>query len=306
MQHEQIMLFIESVRLGSISAGGRTLGLSPAAASAAIKRLELSLGVRLLERSTRSLNLTFAGEEYLKLVTPALELLSEAKRRAQDQQCKTQGDIRLSAPSDLGRSLIAHWLIEFQQNYPDIRVNLSACDTQVNLIHNNTDLAIRYGQLADSSLISRQLSHNRRILCASPAYLTQYGIPDSPEELKHHNCLSLNITGGFDSRWVLCHPTKGEMNIDVHGYLHSDDGSLVRLWALEGAGIALKSWLDVCQDIKQGTLSHILTDWGSPDAPLHLLYPHKQFQPARVRLLIEFLVEKFALLTTTNSTEHTK
>ncbi|MAC48368.1 MAG: LysR family transcriptional regulator [Oceanospirillum sp.] len=300
MQHEQIKLFIESVRLGSISAGGRTLGLSPAAASAAIKRLELSLGVRLLERSTRSLSLTFAGEEYLKLVTPALELLSEAKRRARDQQCKTQGDIRLSTPSDLGRNLIAHWLREFQQDYPDIRIDLSVSDVQINLIHNHTDLAIRYGQPADSSLISRRLSHNRRILCASPAYLAQYGEPENPEELRHHNCLSLNINGGFNSRWVLCHPTQGEITADVNGSLHSDDGSLIRLWALEGAGIALKSWLDVCQDIQRGSLCHVLPDWNSPDAPLHLLYPHKKFQPARVRLLIDFLIERFSHLAANN------
>ena len=293
MQHELLTLFVESARRGSISAGGRALGLSPAAASAAIKRLEKKLGVRLLERSTRSLSLTSAGEEYLSMIAPALEQLDEARLYIQEQQNTPKGDIRLSIPSDLGRSLIALWIMEFHQQYPDIRLHLSVSDRPVDLIDDSIDLAIRYGQLSDSSLISRLLLHNQRVLCASSNYLQRHGIPTTPDELINHQCLTISAKSSFNQHWQLQYPEHGKRKVAIRNALQSDDGNLIRLWALQGAGIALKSWTDVCQDIQTKKLIRVLPEWSSLNAPLQLIYVQKQLQPGRIRLLVDFLVKKF-------------
>ncbi len=291
-------LFVDAATLGSFSAAGRKQGLSPAASSACIQRLEAALKVKLFERTTRSLRLTEEGELYRLYGQQVLDLMNEADHALQQGKRLVQGTVTISAPSDLGRNLLLHYLDEFRRRHPDVRFVLSLTDGTANLVQDGIDVAIRYGQPADSSMVARPLFANRRVICASPDCIARYGRPQSPEQLADLPTLVLTTAHWTVNEWRYRAGCKdGEAgtikSVRLTNTQQSNDGEVIRKWALQGHGFARKSWLDVSADVQAGRLVTVLDDFFADPAPLNILYHQNRFQAPRIRLLVEFLQQCF-------------
>ena len=295
-----LRVLVETARGGSLTAAARALELTPAAASAMLKRLEARVGVRLFERSTRAMRLTPQGQTLLDYAERALELLEEGAGRAQSLSGALRGTVRIAAPSDLARSLLLPWLDAFAQAHPGVHVALTVSDRLHDVRRDAVDVALRYGELADSQLAARTLCITRRLPCAAPAYLARHGTPGHPRELAAHRLVSLHIAGRREVRWTF---TRGSgagadsATVPVDAALSCDDGAIVHDWALAGAGIAYKSALDVRDHLRAGRLVALLPDWTGQRYVLSAVLPSNRFVPARVRALVDHLAACFQALT---------
>ena len=290
-------LFVRIVERGGLAAAGRDLGLSPAVVTERLAALEAHFGARLLNRTTRALSLTDEGR---LLLEGARQLVNDA----QDMQARIRlgvqrlsGSIRMSAPQDLGRHRLAPALDAFMAEHPDISVELHLSDGYVDLAAQGIDLALRFGQLKDSSLHAVRLGRNRRLVCAAPAYLEQHGTPQRPDDLAQHNCLLMRFGAGVDHEWAFMED--GHRTVQrVRGNRIANDGHLVRQWCLQGHGIALKSEWDVHGDLQAGRLQVLLPAYEPPPSTLQLLYVGgPAAMPRRVRALVDALVRDFATVT---------
>jgi len=286
-----LRLFVEAARLGSLSAAARRLGRTPAAASATLKRLEAELGVRLIERSTRALRLTGEGALYRDRVAQGLVLLDEAEEVLRRQRDEVAGEIRLAAPVDLVRVWLRSVLDDFQARHPRVSFTLLAGDAMRHLVSEPLDLAIRYGELADSGLVARRLYDGRRVVVGAPSYLARRGRPAQPSDLPAHNCLAFFTHGAPHRRWSFRRGRRA-VAVQVPGDRTSDDGGLIREWALAGYGLAYKSELDVRADIAAGRLEPILRDWQGELSPLNAVFPGSGPRPVRVRRLVDYVRER--------------
>lgn len=268
---EDLRVFVTACGLGSLSAAARELDLTPAVASAALKRLEHTLDARLLVRSTRSLRLTPDGTRYLEHARAMLAAHQAGLNALAHQQQRLSGTLALSLPSDLGRNLLLPWIDAFQQRHPDLALQVRISDRLADLYRQPVDVAVRYGVPRDSALVARPLApENRRVLCASPAYLAARGRPTAPAHLAGHNCLRMILGNTVHDRWQFA--ARGEtQTVTVDGDRVGDDGELVRRWALAGLGIAYKSQLDVAADLAAGRLLPLLEDYKGEAAPLYLV-----------------------------------
>lgn len=291
-----VELFIEVSQAGSISAGGRRMGLSPAAASAAIKRLEGRLDSQLFERSTRSLRLTPAGEDFLGYGMQALELLREGQEQLGTHRHALSGDIHLGVPSDLGRGMLDGVLESFRREHPQVRLIMHLSDGMHDLYRFPVDLVLRYGTMQDSNLIAQKLCDNSRVLCASPAYIKQHGRPQTLDDLLQHNCICFYLNGEIYNRWRI--GLQGRMReYEVHGDRVADDGAMVRQWAVQGAGIAYKSRLDIQADLDAGRLIDLFPAIQGEPSPLYAVYPSRRYQPLRLQTLLVHFQENFGTKT---------
>ncbi|MGN8274402.1 LysR family transcriptional regulator [Pseudomonas sp. SMV71] len=297
LRFDDLQLFVRAADLGSLSAAARVMDLSAAVASAALKRIEQHLGARLLARSTRSLRLTAEGESFLEYARAALSSLDEGRRLLTSGQDQVSGVLQLSAPSDLGRNLLLPWLDEFQREHPGLTVRLLLGDRIADLFKQPVDIALRYGEPEDSSLVALPVAaDNRRVLCASPEYLARHGEPRQLEQLAQHNCLLYMLGSRVHDRWCF-HDGKREVSLTVSGDRFSDDADVVRRWAVAGAGIAYKSWLDVSTDVLAGRLKILLPHLQCERAPLNLLCAHRAQLSKPINLLREMLQVRCAQLT---------
>jgi DNA-binding transcriptional LysR family regulator len=286
-------VFVRTAESGSLSAAARALDLSPAVASAALKRLESELGVLLFVRTTRAMRLTVEGERLLARCRPVLAELQAAEEEALAGRAVVSGDLQISMPSDLGRNVILHWLDEFQTEYPAVRLRVQMSDRLANVYRDPVDLAIRYGVPPDSNMVAMPLvADNRRMLCASPRYIHEHGELNTPHDLAAHNCLCFMLGDTLYNHWRF---TRGDeaIGIDVRGNRIADDSDAVRRWAIDGHGICYRSYLDVAQDIAAGRLRVLCQDWLGETAPLYLVCPDRRQLSPTVRLLREFLEVRF-------------
>ncbi|MFO6419922.1 LysR family transcriptional regulator [Hylemonella sp. W303a] len=294
---EDIDFFVQAGRANSLSEVARRLDVSPAAASASLKRLEAELGTKLMVRSTRNLRLTHDGELFLAQCAQGLELIQSARESLLAGRDIIGGQVQLSLPSDLGRQLVLPWLHAFRQKYPGVHLRLQLSDRLAGIYREHVDVVLRYGEPSDSSLISLPVApKNRRVLCASPSYVRQHGAPRTPEELRHHACLCFQLSDRIHNRWQF--ERRGlATTVEVTGPIVSDDGDAVRQLALLGEGIVYKSNLDVAHDLSKGRLVALCTDWRGEPAPLYLACADRsQLRPV-VKLLREFLIERLQTLT---------
>ena len=296
---QDLSIFVRTVESGSLSATARELDITPAAASAALKRLEQELHAPLFVRSTRSLRLTREGESFLVHCRIALDALRDGVDELATGHQQIRGTLQIAAPSDLGRNVLLPWLDDFHKQHPDIRFRLHLSDRMADLYRQPLDLAVRYGEPPDSSLIALSLAPgNRRVLCASPAYLAQYPALQSPQDLKDHDCLCF-MTGVGDSelhdRWTF---QRGEesLTVRVRGGHVSNDGDIVRRWAIAGQGIAFKSHLDIAQDLAEGRLRQLCPDWQGEASPLYLMCADRRLLSPSVSLLRDFVETRCAAL----------
>jgi len=290
---ENLSLFLRIVQRGSMAAAGREMGLSPATVSERLAALEVHYGTRLLNRTTRALSLT---EEGRVLAEGAPNLLAEAEElraRLHSGATHVAGPIHISAPSDLGRNRIARLLDAFMALHPGISIDLHLGDSYIDLAAQGIDIAIRYGDLADSSLMVRPLAPSARIICAAPAYVERHGFPEHPDDLPRHNCLMMRFRGEVDRAWPFVVDSKPRTMV-LSGDRIANDGALVREWCVRGHGIARKAEWDIAEDISTGRLLPLLRAFEVPPLRLQALYPKGRGQVRRIRLLLDFLAESFA------------
>lgn len=291
-----LTLFLRIVEKGGMAAAGRELGLSPATVSERLAALENYYGARLLTRTTRSISLTDEGRE---LVSGARRILAEAEEleaRIRLGVEKISGTIRISAPVDLGRNRIAPLLDDFMQQHREIHIDLTLSDGYIDLVSEGIDLAIRFGELGDSTLRARKIGSNRRVVCAAPDYFKAHGTPKHPSDLAHHNCILMRFGGLVDSSWRFIVDNR-EKSFVLRGNRIANDGELVRKWCVAGHGIALKSIWDVRDDLNSGALRQILKPFAPPPASLQIVYPAGATQPRRIRLLMDHLSNGFRVRT---------
>jgi len=292
---EDLRIFVAAADHGSFSAAARELDLTPAVASAALKRLELTLETRLFVRSTRSLRLTGDGERYLEYARSAIATLEAGKNAMARDKTAISGTLSVSIPSDLGRNVLLPWLDDFQQQHSRVSFQVRISDRLADLYRQPVDIAIRYGTPNDSALVALPLAeHNRRVVCASPAYLARHGVPQAPADLRRHNCLSFVLGETLHDRWTFDRDG-ASTTVPIKGDRVGDDGDLVRRWALAGHGIAYKSRYDVLSDLRAGRLVELLPDYVTEPSPLYLLCVHRMLLSPAVKRMREFLQERFRL-----------
>lgn len=290
-----IRVLQETARGGSLTAAAKVLGVTPAAASAMLKRLESRLGARLFERSTRAMRITPQGQILFDYATRALELLAEGEAQLASDTRSLVGTVRVAAPSDLTRSVLLPLLDDFVASHPGARLTLSVTDQVQDVVRDTVDLALRYGKLNDSRLVARPLFTTRRVLCAAPAYLKQHGAPESPQQLQQHNCLTFHLNGRRYAVWRF-EKNNEWTEVRIDGDRDTDDAAIAHQWAAAGAGLLYKSELDLIHDLSTGALVRLLPQWEGEHYPLNAILPSNRFIPARVRVLVDFLAERFASL----------
>jgi DNA-binding transcriptional LysR family regulator len=293
---DDVQIFVHTVDYGSFSEAARQLNIAPAHASASVQRLEKALNTRLFTRSTRSMQLSEAGERYLPHARVMIGAVEQGEQALASGRGALSGPLRLSAPSDFGRNLLLPWLDEFQRQHPGLSLHLRMSDRAADLIRQPLDAVVRYGALPDSSLLAMKLvDDNRRALCAAPSYLERHGTPAKVEDLRRHNCLRYVWSEQIHERWRFT-PPGGERTVAVTGNRISDDAYAVRRWAVAGEGIVYKSRLDLIDDLKTGRLVEIFPAEYCELSPLHLICAHRaQLTPSIVELHA-FLSERCSAL----------
>ncbi|MEA3192417.1 MAG: hypothetical protein QOD26_750 [Betaproteobacteria bacterium] len=288
---QQMSVFARVVGAGSLSAAARELGLSPALVSRNLAALEARLGVRLINRTTRSLHLTDEGASYYEACSRLLAEIDEADAAVAAGRVEPQGVLRVALPASFGHLHVAPRIPEFAARYPKVRLALSLSDRSVSVIEEGFDIAVRIAELEDSSLAARRLAPNRRVVCASPEYLERHGTPRLPEDLVHHNCLTTN---DFAMTWDYKDPRGKPGAARVSGRYACDNWEVLREWALAGLGIALKSTWDVYRHLQDGSLVPLFPGYSfHSDVAIYAVYPHRRHLPAKTRVFIEFLAASF-------------
>ncbi|MFE1598527.1 LysR family transcriptional regulator [Methylobacterium sp. ID0610] len=281
-----MQVFTRVATLGSFSAAGRALGLSPTGVTKHVAALEERLGTRLLHRSTRRLTLTEAGRGYLEACERILAEIDEAESAAGAEAEEPRGTLRLNVPLSFGVREIAPALTDFAAAHPGLRIDLGLNDRTVDLIEEGWDLAVRIGHLRESSLVARFLAPCRVRLCAAPAYLAAQGTPRRPEDLAGHNCLGYTLASAEGWRF-------GGRAYPVSGNLRASNGDALLAAAIAGQGLIYQPTFIVSEALRDGRL--VALDLGGEPAvlPIHALMPPGRRQPAKVRACVAFLAERF-------------
>ncbi|CUJ01242.1 transcriptional regulator [Achromobacter xylosoxidans C54] len=281
------------VKHGNLSAAARELGLTPPAVSTRLAKLEQRLGVRLLNRSTRRVSVTQEGELYLAEGSRILADLQALERSVSSSRAQPQGLLRLNATFGFGRAHVAPAISDFARQYPEVEVQLRLTDRPLNLIEEGFDAAVRFGDLPDARLTARKIASNRRLLCASPRYLETFGEPRTPGELQRHRCIVVRENDVAYGTWRLESGSRTE-TVKVRGPVSSNDGQSALEWALDGHGIVMRSEWETAALLRAGRLRQVLTDWATPPADIHVLYPERLNLPAKTLAFVDFLAQRFA------------
>lgn len=288
---ESLKVFVRVVELGSITAGGRDLRLTPAVASNRIKELERRLDVRLFNRTTRKLSPTDVGQTFYDHARQVVQTIEDAEAAISGFSQTPHGTVQVTAPLGVGKRLVAPLIPEFVDMYPDVSVRLRLSDRKVDLLEDGLDVALFIGQPPDSNLKLRKIMDTPRILCAAPSYLERHGVPQRPDDLHRHNCLLLRYPRSPEWFWTLS-TSEGPKRMDVSGSYDSDDGDVLTGWACAGRGIINKPRFDVVEHLRNGELVEVLPETPPEPAMFGCLYPHRRLQDNKVRLFIDFLLER--------------
>lgn len=292
---DNIRTFIRIYELGSMSAAGRDLRISPAVTSARLSQLEEHLGIRLFQRTTRSLTPTEQGKLYYNGARAILEAVEEAEAQVVNITENPKGELYVAAPLGVGRRLIAPQVADFLTKYPDICMRLRLSDRKIDLTTEGLDLAFFLGQPEDSTVRMRKIADCERTLCASPDYITTHGMPESGNDLVggSHECLNLRFPGATEFRWRLQTP-EGIKRFAVSGRYECDDGDVLTDWALAGRGVALKPVFEIADHLMAGSLVRVGVK--TPPAPIQMacLFTHRRRQDPKSRLFLEFIADRIA------------
>jgi len=290
-----LRIFLSVHTAGSLSAAARQLDLAPMQISRRVAALEQEMGVRLFHRTTRSVSLTTEGEAFLPYARQITDAEDGAHMELRPSAIRVMGVLRMTAPSVFGQSIVLPLISDLLQLYPELRVDLDLSDKVVDIVGSGLDLALRVAPLADSELVARKMAENPRVLCAAPRYLEQYGVPKTCTELHSHHCIVLQSV----PRWPLM--INGELQrLRMPWHISTSSVDAVRTAALLGMGMAMLTYWDVVQQLKDGSLVQVqLSDATMEDLSVWAVTSTRRFQPARVKVFLDALQTRLAGVTLT-------
>ncbi len=284
--------FVRVVEAKGFSAAAPALGLTPSAVSKLITRLEARLGVRLMQRTTRALHLTADGELFFETARRIVSDIEALESRLSQERGTPHGLLRVTTSLAFATHQLAPVISEFLARYPRIELELLPTDRVIDMVEEGIDVAIRIGRLADTSFMARRIGADKRLICASPAYLARHGTPRRPQDLARHKCI-INRQHTHLNRWAF--KVGGELQeIEVSGPLAVNEGEAQLQHALQGVGIVRLTRLTVAQAIREGKLVSLLeADSADPPVPINAVYPHRRHLAPKVPAFVDFLIEKF-------------
>ena len=290
---EDLQAFVTVVEAGSFTAAADRLGIAKSAVSRRVSALEERLGVQLLRRTTRRLNVTATGQSFYEHGARILADLDEAESAVVQEHGELRGHLRVALPLSFGLRHMCKPIADFSRMHPRVTFDLDLNDRRIDLLAEGVDLAVRIGRLADSTLIARRLFEARTVVCASPGYLREHGQPKTPEDLADHDCLVYaNLPD--PGRWV-CTDAAGERHsVEVNVTMTASSGDFLCAAAAEGLGLALQPTFIAGEAISRGELQPLLTDYTWPVSPAYAIYPPTRHLSYRVREFIDFLAERFS------------
>lgn len=292
---KQLETYVAVVARGSLAAAARAEGVAPAIVGRRLDALEERLGVKLLVRTTRRISLTHEGSAFLEDCQRLLMDLSNAEASVSAGGVKASGHLRITAPAGFGRRHVAPLVPRFLERHPEVSMSLNLSDRVVDVAAEGFDCAVRVGDLSDSSLVSVRLADNRRLCVATPRYLQQHGVPQSPADLVRYDCLTLSSDASQTRGWAFVVPLAGDpgqrelVHLRPGGPLDCSDGQVLHAWCLAGVGIAWRSTWEVEADIAAGRLQTVLDDYAAPANGIFAVFAQRKHLALRVRLWIDFL-----------------
>lgn len=289
----EMAFFSLLARSGSLSAAAREIDLSTAAVSKRLAQMEARLGVRLLARTTRRVSLTPEGELYLAQARRILAEIDDMERLVAGALAAPRGLLRVNTTLGFGRSHIGPLISQFVKQHPDVQVQLQLTVDPPPLSEDAFDVSLRFGEPPDARVIARRIAPNRRLLCASPAYLARQGVPKSPHDLAQHSCIGIRQGDQAYGLWRLSAGKRTE-NVKVRGPLSTNDGEIAVSWALAGHGIVMRAEWDIARYLRSGRLRQVLEQWQTPPADIHAVYPQRLQTSGRVRAFVDFVAAHFA------------
>ncbi|WP_315708318.1 LysR family transcriptional regulator [Brenneria uluponensis] len=299
---DDLLFFSRIAFLGSLTAVAREQGVSLPAVSKRLTRLEHRLGVQLIQRTTRRLDLTPEGQLYAEGALPILNEIEELESVVGRNQLALRGKLTINASFGFGRRYVAPLISSFSQQHPELEIQLRLASLPVNMLDAGVDIDIRVGEPPDSRLIAHKLMSNPRILCAAPAYLERAGTPTTVAELVAHNCLVLRQYESDYALWRFYRDGE-ELTHRAFGNLSSNDGETIVHYALDGQGIILRSFWDVKAHLERGELVALLTDFKTPDADIYAVYQHRRHVPVRINTFILYLKQHLMVKGVTEATD---
>lgn len=286
-----MQVFVRVVEKGSFSAAAEELRISSTMVGKHVMHLEERLGARLLNRTTRRQSLTEVGGIYYERCKVALAEVEAAEMSATALQQVPRGLLRVNAPVTFGANVLVGAIGDYLRDYPEVHVELSLNDRVVNLVDEAYDVAIRIGNLPDSSLVARKLAPYRMIACASPGYLAAHGTPKTPAQLAAHNCMGFMYSAA-QKHWQFT--DRGETsNVQINGNFKVNNGQALRTAALHGMGIIVQPEVLLADDLAAGTLVRILPNHHLPSQSMHVVYPSSRNMTLKMKSFIEFVVQRF-------------
>ena len=293
MHLDDLGLFLRVAQTLSLSETARQLDQTPAAVSARLKKIEHELGVRLVERTTRSLRLTPEGERFMQTCETMTSAWTRGQTQLRDGARSVEGRMHIAAPTDTSTQFLSGWIADYARAHPRLAVTLRVGDRMHDLPREAVDIAVRYGELHDSTMISRVLVRARRVLVASPRYLERSPPLLCPADLANHRCLAWLSRDQPKVQWSFVSPEGATETIAVTPVL-CGDSLVVRQWAVAGEGVAYKSDVDVVADIRAGKLVQLLGQYQGEAVPISAVMTSGRFVPARVRAMVDYLAKRFA------------
>ncbi len=289
----EMAFFSLLARSGSLSAAARQMEISTAAVSKRLSHMEARLGVQLVSRTTRRVSVTAEGEVYLAHARRILAEIDDMESEVSSAAGLPKGLLRVNTTLGFGRSHVAPLISQFAKQHPEVQVQLQLTVDPPPLTDDAFDVCIRFGEPPDARVIARRVAPNRRLLCASPAYLTRQGAPRSPSELSQHSCIGIRQADPAYGTWRLTSGRRSEV-VKVRGPLSTNDGEIAVSWALAGHGIVMRAEWDVARYLRSGRLRQVLENWHTPPADIYAVYPQRHQVATRVRAFVDFVAEHFA------------
>jgi len=290
---QAVQAFATVVEQGSFARAAERLGVSTSSVSRSVSELESHLGARLLNRTTRRLSLTEAGQAFLERAVQLLADLEEAEAAVSSSTLSPRGTLRMTCAITFGERFVAPAVAEFAARHPGLRFDVELSDRMVDLVDEGFDLAIRIGAPGSASLIARRIGETQLVCCAAPAYLETHGAPRVPEDLGRHRCLSYAYLATRDT-WRFRDRDGGERPVRISGAVLANNGRFLASLAASGAGVVLEPDFIVDEAVASGRLVRLLAEFIPPAGAIYAVYPSRRHLSAKVRAFVEFIADRFA------------